>query len=363
MRLSQFDFILPPELIAQRPAMPRDSARLLVYERATDSIRHSHVRDIGCFLPTGSLLVGNNSRVRHARLFARRTDGKQAEIMVLEQIVGNTYRCLLGGKGIANGERLEVYAEDSLTNASRLSATVNRREDGNSMHTYVLEFDSPDEPLEAAFQRLGHAPLPPYIKEEAADPERYQTVFASKLGSAAAPTAGLHLTQELLASLRDQAIGWAEVTLHVGLGTFLPLRNDDLDVNRLHSERTEICRESADAINLALQEKRLVIAIGTTSTRTLESHWHNGAVQAGEQATELFIRPGYPFKAVNGLLTNFHLPKSSLLVLLSSFLANDATGTTVMGADESVTRLQRIYAEAIAKNYRFYSFGDAMLVL
>jgi S-adenosylmethionine:tRNA ribosyltransferase-isomerase len=261
------------------------------------------------------------------------------------------------------GETLSVYEDPERTQATQLTAQIQERQEGAAMHTYTLQFQAEGEDPEQAFERVGHAPLPPYITERVADSGRYQTVFASKLGSAAAPTAGLHLTPELIKSLQAQGVSWAEVTLHVGLGTFLPLKDELIQNNRLHSERTEIRPATADVVNQAIAENRRVVAIGTTSARTLESHWSNGSLRSGEQETDLFIRPGYAFQAVNGLFTNFHLPKSSLLVLLASLIANDLNGTPVLTAEEAVARLQRLYALAIAERYRFYSFGDAMLVL
>ena len=354
MRLSDFSFELPPELIAQAPIEPRDQARLLVCDRLSDTISHRRVADLPDILPQKSTLVANNSRVRHSRLWA---NGK-VELLLLEP-VPEGYRCLVGGK-VHDGDMLEIFTDATRKTPTQLRAEILRREDNPAMSTYIIRL-SGETDLEGAIERIGEAPLPAYIQGQESRPEQYQTVFAKELGSAAAPTAGLHFTPELLERLRAAGMGWEEVTLHVGLGTFLPLRQDEVEANHLHVEHGYVSPEVAQRLN---QTDSPIITIGTTSTRTLESHWRDGKIQSGWQDTDLFIYPGYVFGPENGLLTNFHLPKSSLLMLVAAFLANHPTEHRLIHTpEEAVALLQRLYAEAIKERYRFFSFGDAMLIL
>ena len=355
LTLQDFNFELPKELIAQQPVSPRDSARLLVYQRATDSIQHSQVKNLGDFLPQEALLVANNTKVRAARLHAT-IEEKEYEVVVLEHIDGSTYRCLVGGKGVKPGHKFHFIG-------APLLATVTEYEPNNSLSTYLLRFSDEGEQLEAIFEKYGQMPLPPYITNQHTNAEQYQTVYAQHLGSAAAPTAGLHFTPELIHTLKNQGIQWAEVTLHVGVGTFLPLRHNTIQENQLHTEHTHITPKTASLLTHQHQSHKSLIAIGTTSTRTLESHSLASGIQPGWLDTNLFIYPGYAFKSVQGLLTNFHLPQSSLLLLVSAFLGNNPTGKVVLTEAEMVARLHRIYAEAIREKYRFFSFGDAMLIL
>lgn len=362
MRLSDFSFDLPDELIAQEPAVPRDSARLFVYDRLADTVRHAAVRDLPDLLPPAAVLVANNSRVRNARLHCRLSD-RTVELLVLEPVDKNRYRCLVGGRGVAAGDVIEIYRDAERQQPAPLQATVVSREDDPAMATYLVEFSGPED-VEAALAEAGEAPLPPYIRSRRSQPEQYQTIFAKETGSAAAPTAGLHFTPELLERLRGASFDWEEVTLHVGLGTFLPLRKDEVEENRLHLERTYVSPETAGRLGAALAADRPIVAVGTTSTRTLEAHWRDGAIQPGWQATDLFIYPGYVFGPQRGLLTNFHLPKSSLLMLVAAFLANHPQERRLTRTpDEAITLLRRLYDEAIAEGYRFFSFGDAMLIL
>lgn len=355
MRLAELDFVLPQELIAQTPAEPRDSARLLVYRRDHDQILHAHVRDLPDLLPEQALLVANNSKVRRSRLYGKSATGKAVEILLLERLEGTSYRCLLGGsRGLEKGMTLPLYADHRLGEALGLTAAIRGRESHPAMTTFILELagKNPHGTVEESAQ----VPLPPYIAPGRSRPDQYQTIYAKELGSAAAPTAGLHFTPELLGRLRDSGREWAEVTLHVGLGTFLPLRQERVEDNVLHTEETFVSPQAAAQVNAAKQTGRPVVAIGTTSCRTLEAHWQDGQLETGASRTQLFIYPGYRFQAVDGLLTNFHLPKSSLLLLVAALLGDSSTETAVV-------RLRRLYAAAIAERYRFYSFGDAMLIL
>ena len=365
MNLSQFQFQLPPELIAQDPLVPRDSARLFVYDRLSDTVTHALVRDLPSFLPTGSLLVANNSRVRKARLFARSESGKPVELLVLEALDATLFRCMIGGRGVRPGDSLQVFTKPERDVPAPLTALVERSEDLPGMTCFQVRLTPHgDKTAEQLIEDYGQAPLPPYITKSQAKDEQYQTVYADPLGSAAAPTAGLHFTPELLERLGKTGIGWAEVTLHVGLGTFLPLRHETIEENKLHSEHTIISQETALRVAETRRQGKPVLAIGTTSTRTLESHSGPAGLVAGDLATDMFIYPGYRFQTVTALMTNFHLPHSSLLMLVSAFLGNrpDNSGL-LLKPEEMPARLLRLYEEAIRERYRFFSFGDAMLIL
>ncbi|MBU6389734.1 tRNA preQ1(34) S-adenosylmethionine ribosyltransferase-isomerase QueA [Patescibacteria group bacterium] len=355
MRLQEFDFHLPSHLIAQHPADPRDQARLLVYNRQTGEITHSTVADIGSFLPAGTVLTVNNSKVRQGRLYGV-VGSKKVEVLVLEKERDNTYHCLIRGRNIPIGSRFSFAP-------APLSAELLEKTDSPGITTYLLRFHTELPTVEEAFARFGHTPIPPYITAPVTSADEYQTVYARPLGSAAAPTAGLHFTTGLIAGLKAAGFGWEEITLHVGIGTFLPLRKERVEDNTLHSESTFIPPETADRLTAALHQNRPILAVGTTSIRTLESHFSSNRINPGWLSTQLFIYPGYAFHTANLLLTNFHLPRSSLLLLLAAFLGNSAENTGPVRAEtEMIAELHRIYSEAIRLRYRFYSFGDAMLV-
>lgn len=359
MRVSQFDYYLPPDLIAQSPAVPRDSARLLVYDRHSDTISHRHVRDLPELLPAPATIIANNSMVRHCRLWGKTAAGKRVELFVLGK-ENEDYRCLLGGTGgQQNLGRILLFADKQLTCSTGLQADVLEAVAGPGMRTFFVRITG-NADVESALERFAELPLPPYISSRISDDEQYQTVFAKELGSAAAPTAGLHFTPELIEKLKKRNISWNEVTLHVGLGTFLPLREDEIERNRLHTEQCYVSQETAVEANRELP----VVAVGTTSVRTLESHAVAGNVIPGWQQTEIFLTPNYAFQAVDVLITNFHQPKSSLLLLVAAFLGNDPETKGVSKTPEQMLELlQKIYAEAIRERYRFFSFGDAMLLL
>lgn len=364
MLLQDFSFPLPEKLIAQQPAVPRDSARLFVYDRAKDTIEHRHVRDLPELLPAHTMLVGNNSKVRKARLKAMAyIPGKASrptmEILVLEKLANREYRCMIGGKGVIKDSRLVILDHNGKPTA--VSALVRAREEHPGMNTYRVVLTTAD--LDQLLEAYGSMPLPPYITNPKSTDEQYQTVFARELGSAAAPTAGLHFTPELLEKLEKQGHLWREVTLHVGMGTFLPLRNEEVTENTLHSEQTSIEEPVAKELSEQRERHQPILAVGTTATRTLESHSQDGRIQAGELATDMFIYPGYQFQTVTHLLTNFHLPKSSLLLLVAAFLGNTPDHQVTKNEGEMTALLQRLYAEAIRQQYRFFSFGDAMLIL
>jgi S-adenosylmethionine:tRNA ribosyltransferase-isomerase len=340
LKTADFDYDLPPGFIAQQPIEPRDSARLLVLERASGSIKHSVFREIGRFLRPGDLLVLNETRVILARLYARKQPGGgRVELLLLRREGDCTWEALAGGKGLSQGRRLQIDQGPQAEIAEVLDGP--RR---------LVRFEQPIEPF---FPVAGHVPLPPYIHASLKDPERYQTVYARQPGSAAAPTAGLHFTPELLERLRQQGVILATVTLHVGLDTFAPVNEADPEDHRIHTEWCQVTGQAAAAINQARASGARIVAVGTTGVRTLESAARKAApdqaVGAFEGPTGLYILPGYRFRAVDAMLTNFHLPRSTLIMLVSAFAGREV--------------ILRAYEEAKRAGYRFYSFGDAMLIL
>jgi S-adenosylmethionine:tRNA ribosyltransferase-isomerase len=339
LKTSDFDYDLPQELIAQHPPAERDAARMLVLDRSSGAVTHSTVMALPQFLDTGDLLVLNDSRVLPARLIGRRADGAEAEVLLLRPLDGDRQRW---EALIRPGRRLEPGSRVRFEH-SKLVVAIESRTD----ETTTVRLNGAADPL-AEVRRIGLMPTPPYIKEKLGDPERYQTIYAREEGSAAAPTAGLHFTPELLQAVGVRGVGTAFVTLHVGLDTFRPVRVDDPSAHPIHREWYRIDDATAHAINDTRRQGKRVIAVGTTSVRVLESAASDGAVAAGEGWTGLFIRPGYEFRIVDAMLTNFHLPKSTLLMLVSAFAGRD--------------RILAAYAEAIRARYRFYSFGDCMLI-
>ncbi len=339
MKTSDFYYELPEELIAQTPANPRDSARLLVYHRDTKRIEHRIFRDVTDYLKKGDVLVVNRTRVLPARLFAYTENGGKVEILLLKRLELDTWEVLVRpGKKCRPGTKLTVNEELSL---EVLSVT----ESGERHVRFFYEGA-----FEEILSRVGAMPLPPYIHEKLRDPERYQTVYSRENGSAAAPTAGLHFTPELLQNIRDMGVEIAEVLLHVGLGTFRPVKVDDVEQHVMHSEYYEVSEEAAETINAAKREGRRVICVGTTSVRTLETVARDdGTVQAGSGDTSIFLYPPYRMKCVDALITNFHLPESTLLMLVSCLCSRE--------------EILSVYEIAVKERYRFFSFGDAMLVL
>jgi S-adenosylmethionine:tRNA ribosyltransferase-isomerase len=339
LRLSDFDYDLPDELIAQAPAEDRDRSRLLVLERQTSAVVHRVFLDIGEYLVPGDLLVLNDTKVFPCRLQARKAGGGKAELFLLEEKGINLWQALVKG-GVDAGKTVTVAPD---IEAEVLSET----RDGIRLVRFRGVTD-----IRARLGDLGRTPLPPYIKREpvAEDRDRYQTVYASREGAVAAPTAGLHFTGELLKWMRDRGIGTAMVTLHVGPGTFQPVRTEDIARHRMHAERYEVPTNTAEQVNRARSEGRRIIAVGTTSVRALETAARtDGKVHGGAGSSELFITPGYRFNVVDGMITNFHLPKSTLLMLVSAFAGRE----NVLSA----------YREAVRQRYRFFSYGDAMLIL
>jgi S-adenosylmethionine:tRNA ribosyltransferase-isomerase len=352
MRTSDFDYDLPPELIAQTPIEPRDASRLMVVQRASGELAHRHFRDIGDYLRPGDLLVANRSRVIPARLAGRKADsGGAVEVLLLARRPDLGAECwealVRPGRRIREGQEIIFEAPHPDGQPNALAAVVVSRTEAAGR---ILRFLPPasGEPVDAVLARLGSVPLPPYIHAPLANPERYQTVYAREPGSAAAPTAGLHFTPELLARLREQGVETAFVLLHVGLDTFRPVEEEDPREHKMHSEAFELDAEAAAQINAARARGGRVIAVGTTSVRVLESLPDAPTVAPCRGRTSLFITPGYQFRLVDALITNFHLPRSSLMMLVSAFAGADL--------------IRRAYAEAVAQRYRFFSFGDAMLI-
>ena len=332
-----FWYDLPEELIAQTPLQKRDTSRLLAVDRRTGQLAHRHFYDILDYLNPGDTLVMNDSRVLPARLLGHRPTGGAAELLLLRDLGDNQWECLA-----KPGRKLQAGAE-VLFGDGRLKAEIIKvLEDGNR----IVRFDYQGIFLEV-LESLGKMPLPPYIKEELQDQERYQTVYSREVGSAAAPTAGLHWTKELLQKARDKGIQLAYVTLHVGLGTFRPVKAENISEHHMHSELCMMTQETADILNATRARGGRIVCVGTTSCRTLESLVkEDGTFEAGSKWTEIFIFPGYEFKAMDALITNFHLPESTLVMLVSAFAGRE----NVLNA----------YAEAVKERYRFFSFGDSM---
>jgi len=354
MRASDFDFDLPPALVAQTALEARDQSRLLVVNRADGSLGHHGFGDLGRFLKDDDVLVLNNSRVIRARLRGanERTSGR-FELMLVEQAAANDWWAMLKpGKRARLGTRITLLEQDG--KPSPIVATVTAINDEGYRR---MEFEGCTDVL-TVLERLGEVPLPPYIRRAAGpeDAARYQTVFARPPGSVAAPTAGLHFTRAMLDRLEQRGIRVCEVTLHVGLGTFAPVKADDLAGHVMHEERYEIGDDTARAVNEARRAGRRIVAVGTTSLRTLESATDagSGGIAAGYGRTRLFVRPPFQFHVVDALLTNFHLPRSTLLMLVSAFAApGSAAGREL---------ILNAYAEAVRRRYRFFSYGDAMFI-
>jgi S-adenosylmethionine:tRNA ribosyltransferase-isomerase len=340
MKTSDFDYHLPESSIAQTPAEPRDSSLLLILHRDSSDVEHRIFRDLGLILGPNDLLILNRTRVIPARIFAKKESGGRVELLLLRRRDELTWEALVGGKGLRVGRK--VFVENGP------DAVVIEILEGSER---LIKFS---EPIESYFSKVGNVPLPPYIHEKLNDPERYQTVYSRDVGSAAAPTAGLHFTPELLDELKTKGVKIAYVTLHVGLDTFAPVTKDDPEEHIIHTEWCELPQETADLINQTKQIGGRVVAVGTTSVRTLESTGQatvNGlpsTVLPFIGSTNIFILPGYQFKVVDAMITNFHLPKSTLIMLVSAFAGRE--------------KILSAYELAIKEGYRFYSFGDAMLI-
>ncbi|MFN2278620.1 MAG: tRNA preQ1(34) S-adenosylmethionine ribosyltransferase-isomerase QueA [Candidatus Promineifilaceae bacterium] len=367
MKTDEFDYELPTELIAQHPLPRRDDSRLLVLHRESGLIEHRNFRELGDYLRPGDIMLANDSKVFPARLYGHKPSGGKVELLLLERLDGQNWKALVGGKRLDNGK--EIFIDDQGGNLTETVVTIVEVLDGPQR---IVRFDHLiDEDLES----LGHTPLPPYIHETLQDASRYQTVYARSIGSAAAPTAGLHFTGDLLFDLREQGVLFETCTLHVGLDTFKPVEVDDIFEHKIHSERARLTPDAARRVNEAKLAGGRLVAVGTTAVRTLETGALRSAgltgsledisqrdaagetsnmcpwkpVAAFEGPTDLFLAPGYRFRAVDMMLTNFHLPRSSLLMLVSAFAGREL--------------ILEAYEAAVQEKYRFYSFGDAMLII
>lgn len=339
MKKSDFYYDLPEELIAETPIYPRDASRMLVYHKGSDTIKHKHFYDIADYLKAGDVLVINDTKVIPARLYCTR-EGKDEsiEVLLVKRLDIDSWECIAKpAKKLKVGEVI-IFDDD-------LRATV---KGVGEQGIRVIDF-SYDGVFEEILDRIGTMPLPPYIKKKLEDKTRYQTVYCDEEGSSAAPTAGLHFTPELLTKLEEKGVEIVRVLLHVGLGTFRPVKEDDILNHKMHSEYCRVEESSALAVNRARAEGRRIIAVGTTSVRVLESMSDdNGILHSGAKETNIFIYPGYKFKLVDSLITNFHLPESTLIMLVSAF----------MGRENALN----MYAEAVKEKYRFFSFGDSTFI-
>ncbi|HUV15116.1 MAG TPA: tRNA preQ1(34) S-adenosylmethionine ribosyltransferase-isomerase QueA [Pelolinea sp.] len=334
MKTEDFYYHLPEELIAQTPLPVRHDSRLLVFHRKDQTIDHSQFKNISQYVTHGDLLVINKTKVIPARLFAKKETGGKVEVLLLRDLGDNQWEILVGGKRVNKG--IVLYFPKNIRGVIREDLAASKR---------IIEFDKTIKPY---LGEIGQMPLPPYIHKRLENPERYQTIYAEKSGSAAAPTAGLHFTNEIIQQLKEKGINFAEITLHVGLDTFAPVTEEKIEDHVIHTEWCEIDQINADKINLAKKNNHRIIAVGTTSVRTLESAVEKNLVVPYSGPTSLFIIPGYQFKIVDSIITNFHLPESTLIMLISAFAGKE--------------NVMKCYEEAIREKYRFYSFGDAMLI-
>jgi S-adenosylmethionine:tRNA ribosyltransferase-isomerase len=356
MDVDLFDFHLPEELIAQRPAPERTDSRLLALDKRTGAVEHRRFKDLIDYLHPGDCLVLNDTKVLPARLYGYKRDtGAKVEVLLLKQVGKQRWEALVRpGRKVRPGIVLDFYdpTSDRSEDAPVLSAHVTEPTEAGGR---VLEFAnngiSDDESFQERLKRIGHMPLPPYIKEPLTDQERYQTVYARHTGSAAAPTAGLHFTHTYLEQIRQKGVRIAQLTLHVGLGTFRPVTVERVEDHKMHAEFYRLPAECADWINRTRQEGGRIIAVGTTAARTLETaaqHMQDGRVHPCEGWTDIFIYPGYEFKLVDALVTNFHLPRSTLLMMICALAGRE--------------KVLAAYEEAVRHRYRFFSFGDAMFI-
>ena len=341
MKLSEFDFELPEELIAQHPVEKRDTSRLMVVNRENGNIEHRHFYDILDYLKPGDVLVRNNTKVIPARLFGikEETNG-HVEVLLLKELKKDTWECLCGNARIVKMNTVITFGEGLLK-----AKCIEIKDEG--IRVFEMMYDGI---FYEILDQLGTMPLPPYIKEKLEDKNRYQTVYAKIEGSAAAPTAGLHFTEEINQKIKDKGIEILDVCLHDGLGTFRPVKEENVLDHHMHSEFYIISEEVADKLNKAKANGQRIIAVGTTSTRTLEANMKKyGKFKATSENTDIFIYPGYKFEAIDCLITNFHLPKSTLLMLISAFASKEL--------------IFKAYKEAVKEKYRFFSFGDSMMIL
>lgn len=340
MKISEFDYYLPENLIAQTPLQQRDTSRLMVLDRQNQTIEDKHFYDILNYLHEGDILVRNNTKVIPARLYGIKEETKgHVEVLLLEDKGNDIWECLVGNARIVKLNTVITFGDGSLK-----AKCIYIGEEG--IRHFQMIYDGI---FYEILDQLGTMPLPPYIKEKLNDPNRYQTVYAKVEGSAAAPTAGLHFTDDILAKVKEKGIEILDITLHVGLGTFRPVKVDDVNDHHMHSELYIISDEVANKLNLAKENGQRIISVGTTSTRTLEANFKKyGQFKATTESTNIFIYPGYQFEAIDALITNFHLPKSTLVMLVSAFASKDF--------------IMKAYHHAVEEKYRFFSFGDCMFI-
>lgn len=338
MRTERLDFSLPKELIAQKPVRPRDAAKLLVLNKKSGKIEHSNFHDLTKFLKKGDLLVFNSTKVFPARIMAKKETSGNLEVVFLSEISSKVWEVVIGGK--AEKDTKIIFSGDLCGEIIEKKGNIAK-----------IKFNQNSEKILRILQKEGHMPLPPYIKrkDQISDKRDYQTVFAKKIGSAAAPTAGLHFTNRLLESLKNKGVEIELIDLHVGLGTFAPIKTEKIENHPIHAEYFEISPKTAQAVNRAKKEGRRVIAVGTTVVRTLETAYRNGKIQSGSGESSLFIYPDYKFKVIDGLITNFHTPHSSLLALVFAFAGEK--------------NIKKAYRVAIRQKYRFFSYGDGMFII
>lgn len=352
MKLKQFDYSFPKELIARKPANPRDTAKLLAYNRMNTKVVHDKFFNVDKYLQKGDVLVLNDTKVIPARLIGRiihseGDTGRKFKILLLEKKKANIWTALIDGKG--KKDELKFWFNKELQ-----GDVIKKLNDG----IWEIKFNQSGKKLEKYIFLLGQMPLPPYIKQKEYKKENkkwYQTIYAKHLGSVAAPTAGLHFTDGLLNRLKERGIKIEYITLHVGMGTFMPVKTQNIEEHKMHSEFVIIKKEVASRLNKVKNNGKRVVAVGTTSARTLEAFSKNGKLQAGSKSVNIFIYPPHVFKYVDGMITNFHLPKSTLLMMISAFLSE--------GDSKGIKIFKNLYQEAIKKKYQFYSYGDAMLIL
>lgn len=344
MKKQDFYYDLPSSLIAQTPIEPRDCSRLLVVDRKSDGLEHKHFYDIVDYLNKGDCLIINNTKVMPARLFGvKKSTGAVVEFLLLNQKEQNLWECMAGpGKKAKSGD--EFFFHDGILNG-RISEVL---ENGNRLVLFRFDKEKYSNIFEV-LSEIGEMPLPPYIKEKLNDKDRYNTVYAKDIGSAAAPTAGLHFTDELLTKIKEKGVNIGELTLHVGIGTFRPVKTDNIEEHKMHREHYLMPRETANLINSTKAAGKRVIAVGTTSVRTIESVFSKcGEIREDDDMTGIFIYPGYEYKCVDAIITNFHLPESTLIMLVSAFYDRE--------------KILKAYEVAVKEKYRFFSFGDAMLI-
>lgn len=351
MNISLFDYNLPPKLIAQSPASPRDHSKLMVISRKYGSINHRKFYEITDYLTANDVLVLNNTKVFPARFYAKKDTGGNIEILLIEEVENKVWKALTR-PGLKDGQTINF--EGHIFKAV-----------GHDHETVLLNTDLEKIDLLTVLQNSGHTPLPPYIKSSETEKElrkKYQTVYAKTEGSVAAPTAGFHFTEELLHKITEIGVQIEYITLHVGLGTFAPVKSEKLEEHPIHSENFEVAKDTADRLNQAKSKGKRIISVGTTTTRVLETCVNNDSlIQSGNGSTKLFIYPPYKYKFVDALITNFHLPKSTLLSLVSAFVSHPNTEEKFVDFNNSL--IGKAYREAINESYRFYSFGDSSLIL